>query len=87
MAYSYIWIIAEDKSGLEIPGASIMEGESCLGVTGDNRPLPLDPRVYNIHVEYEGLRSDAKRLRLEANSEEDAQREIFVLEEPVSQIT
>lgn len=86
MPYSYVWIIAQDMNGLEIAKASVMESNNCLGTTGGDRPLPLDPRVYYIHVEYEGRRSDAKKLVLEANSEVDAQREVFILKEPASEI-
>ena len=52
---------------------------------GSQLPL-VDPRVYHIHVEYKGLRSDARKLALEAYSEGDALREVFVLKEPVSHV-
>ncbi len=86
VSYSYIRIIAQDKNGFEISDASIMEGDQCLGTTGGNRPLPLDPRVYRIYVEYGDLKSDTRKLNLEANSENDAPREVFVLKEPISKI-
>lgn len=86
MPYSYVWIIAKDTNGLDIAGASVMESNTCLGTTGEDRPLPLDPRVYHIHVEYKDLRSDARKLVLEANSEGDAPREVFVLKEPASHV-
>lgn len=80
MAYSYIWIVARDQSGTDVPGASIMEGGETLGRTGGSRPLPLDARVYFIHVEAAGLTSDVRRLALQPNAEQDAPTEVFVLQ-------
>ena len=79
MPYSYIWIVAKDQNGVEVAGASIMEGDECLGRTGGDRPLPLDPRVYRVHVLSQNLTSDERKLVLEPNSEDMATTEVFVL--------
>ena len=87
MPYSYIRIVAKDQNGVEVVGASIMEGDECLGRTGGDKPLPLDPRVYRIHVESQNLRSGERRLVLEPNSLDEAPTEVFLLTLPVTTIT
>ena len=47
-------------------------------------PLPLDPRVYWIHLEAAGLTSDIKRLELVANSPGEAPTMEFVLAPPTT---
>ncbi len=86
MPYSYIRIVAKDQSGVEVAGASIMEGKDCLGRTGGDKPLPLDPRVYWIHVESQNLKSDERRLALEPNTPDKAPTEVFVLNPPATAI-
>jgi hypothetical protein len=84
MPYSYIWIVAKDRGGAAIPGASVMEGEEILGWTGGPMPLPLDPRVYWIHLESAGLESDQRVLDLVANTPAEAPTVEFVLAPPTT---
>ncbi len=79
MPYSYVWIVAKDQNEVEVKDASVMEGDECLGRTGGGKPLPLDPRVYFLHVVWRNLVSDERQIVLEPNTLEQAPTEVFLL--------